>query len=171
MTKSNLKSNLKNISLVLSIMVNLVFSGIFVGYVLAGKPIRSFPPHLNWVSDSLSEENFRTLQPLLRENAKRKRQLRHEMRTSQRALETAILIEPFDEQAVTSALKTLQDNTYNLQTNMHEQMIKVMKTLTPQQRKAAFERLNKRLGLSHNKKRQKRQHERHPNSSKPLLGE
>ena len=157
MTK--LKNNIKNLSLAFSLSLNLVFAGIFFGFVLAGKPPRPFPPHLNWVSDSLNEEDRRELRPLIRQHAKRNRHLRHEMRSSQKALETAILIEPFNEQAVTSALESLQENSNNLQTNMHEQMISIMKTLSPDQRKTALNSLKNRLGP------------RHRNRGKPLVEE
>jgi uncharacterized membrane protein len=141
-----IKSNKKfiNTFLIVSLSLNLFLGGIVIGNLVFGKPNRPFPPHLNWITERLNEDDRREIRPLMREHAMNTRPLRKAMRESQKNFVSALMAEPFDEAAVTKATEELQSHSANLQSNMHKQMIKLMRNMTPLQRKNAINQLENR---------------------------
>ncbi|MFT7688542.1 MAG: Spy/CpxP family protein refolding chaperone [Candidatus Azotimanducaceae bacterium] len=141
---ANRKNKLINVSLILSLAFNLFLGGILIGNFMFGNAARPFPPHLKWVTESLQDDARRDFRPLMREHAIQTRPLRKALRASQQDFIAAMVSEPFDEAVILKATKALENNSSNLQNNMHEQMIKLMKNMTPEQRKKAINQLKKR---------------------------
>ena len=138
-----------NILLITSLALNLFLGGIFIGNLIFGKSSRPFPPHLKWITESLHDDARRELRPLMREHAISTRPLRRALRESQKEFITALVAEPMDELAISKATKDLQEHSANLQNNMHEQMIKLMRKMTPEQRKKAIDQLKVRRESRH----------------------
>lgn len=133
-----------NIFLILSLALNLFLSGIVIGHFLFGKANRPFPPHLKWITESFNDDVRREFRPLMREHAMNTRPLRKALRESQQNFITALMTEPFNEAAVNKATEELQGHSENLQSNMQKQMVKLMRNMTPEQRKKAISHLKTR---------------------------
>ena len=152
------------IALVCSIAVNLLVIGGIVGHFAAGPGGRPFPSHLGWIVSDLDEETRRSLRPILRGYAENARPLRQEMAQVQKEFEAALTKEPLNEEQITLALHRLQQVSLANQSNLHQQMIGIMKELKPEDRIKALHFMHRREPRMH---RREPRHSRQPGDRAP----
>jgi uncharacterized membrane protein len=123
-----------SISLVLSVALNLLFIGVVAGRFMYGTP-RPMSPHLGWVLRDLDEEARDKLRPIIEDQARTIRPLRHEMREAQKEFRNLLVEDSFDENALQESLSHLRRASEEYQSGMHHQMLMVLKDLEPEQRR------------------------------------
>ena len=128
------------IILVCSITINLLLiGGIGTHFAfVSGSFGRPFPSHLGWIASTLDEDTQEKLRPILLGYAEKARPARREMAQAQQLFESALRKDPLNEAEITLALNQLQRISLVNQTNMHQQMIAIMRVLKPEERKKAL---------------------------------
>ncbi len=66
------------------------------------------------------------------------REQRRELRSLQRSVLEVISADPYNEQSVSRELEKLRQLSAELQTSMHQQMLKNLRKMTPEERSFAF---------------------------------
>ncbi len=132
------------IALICSVAVNLLVVGGIVGHFVSGPGSRPFPSHLGWMVSDLDEDTRKNLRPILREYAEHARPLRREMARAQKEFEAALTKEPLDDEEVQRALEKLQQVSSANQSNLHLQMISIMRGLKPEERVRALRYMHRR---------------------------
>ena len=132
------------IALVCSVAANLLVIGGIIGHFVSGPNSRPFPSHLGWMVSDLDEDTRKILRPILRQYAEHARPLRREMAEAQKKLEAALTREPLDDDQVQRALDKLQRVSSANQSNLHMQMISIMRELKPEERVRALHYMHRR---------------------------
>ena len=135
---TNKRTKVLALLLGISVLVNLLVIGSIIGFKYKSHRARPFPIHSGWITRHLDEDKRQQLKPVVRAHVMKTRPLRKEMRKARKALEAAILSEPMDLEKAAAAARTLQTLTVEVQTSMHEHMIKIMSELSPEERKRAL---------------------------------
>lgn len=128
------------IVLILSIGLNLVLVGVFIGRMVFGPGER---PPFAWALTEISDETRGKVRGHLRDLRVETRPLRAEHRNAQASLREALNQEPLDEQQVRQAFSRLRTTTGSMQAAMHDQMILILKELTPEERKTVYRMLSR----------------------------
>jgi Spy/CpxP family protein refolding chaperone len=145
------------IALLVSVTLNLLVAGAVIGHFLRGAPEPRFPGHLGRVMEKIDPEQQAVMKEQFRAFRREGRQLHQDMRQKQRELTKSILAEPFDEESARQGFAQLRQSGAAIQTQMHEQMISVMKNLGPKQRARLIRRLQQEGKEGRNRREQDRQ--------------
>jgi uncharacterized membrane protein len=139
------------ITLIISATLNLMVAGAVLGHFLKGGPEPRFPGHLGRVLENIDPVQRDALKVQFADFRQDGRKLHREMRQQQRELTRIILEQPFDEASAREGFAQLRQRGNAIQTQMHEQMIIVMRNLNPEQRARLIKRINKaqRGGAAH----------------------
>ena len=152
------------ILLICSFAINLLLAGGVAGHFLSRQGLQGpfSQPHLPRLIRSLDSETREKLKPLVRQHSRALMPQRRDLHRAQQEFNEAILSEPFDETSVKQAVSRLQVASESFQTQMHEQMIAVMKRLTPEQRQRALRGSHQRQMRNHEARHRQRSHDREP---------
>jgi uncharacterized membrane protein len=121
-------------ALVFSLAINLLFIGALAGRMLNRQHAGPMPRHLSWMLRDLDPRIRQQLLPQMQNYAEKARPLHKSILQAQGKLRAALATEPFDEEALTSALSELQMTSNGLQTSMHKEIVTLAKQLGPEQR-------------------------------------
>lgn len=141
------------IGLVVSIGANIGLVGFLAGRATA---IDLGPRGLNpmfgvaRILPELSQARHDALQPLIREHMHRVRPSIRDIRNAQRALNAAILAEPFDRSALESALARFREHLAQSQVASHAAFVELVAALTPAERKLLVDAM--RRGPRHHRR-------------------
>ena len=132
------------IALVISLAVNLLFIGAMAGRISSGVPLsRPFPPHLGWVLRHVDADTRRSLEPQLKQLARKSIPKRRQLKQSQQAVTELLLQDPLDTAALASSMDELRRYSSESQKEMHRSLIAIMGKLDPEQRKQVMDQLNR----------------------------
>ena len=138
--------------LVVSLAINLLIVGGLIGFRLQDQgPGRPMPSHLRWLVHNLDDDAKRQILPLMKTYAEESAPLRRKLRNAREAFIDSMTQEPLNDTKIETAISELQQTTTELQTNMHRQMIDIMKQLDPSDRQRALKFLQRRG--SHDRRR------------------
>lgn len=149
---SNGRSRLFNIILVCSLAINLLLVGGIIGRVAFGPPRPPMLDHLGWMVRNLDKRTRRALRPELETHARTVMPLRREMRAAQRQFESALTQPTLDEKQLDAALERLRAASDAYQQSMHEEMVVILRKMSPDERKRFVHFLRHRPDIHHNER-------------------
>lgn len=118
--------------LVFSMGLNMLFVGVVVGRHLLGmSPDRV---HFEWMTQEVSEETRRKLRSTVREHMQESLSVRIKLRKAQHQLRSAVTTDEYVEADVVARLAEVRRASVDLQESMHEQMVKNLRELSPEER-------------------------------------
>ena len=118
--------------LVFSMGLNMLFVGVVVGRHLLGmSPDRA---HFEWMTQEVSEETRRKLRSTVREHMQESLSVRIKLRKAQHQLRSAVTTDEYVEADVVARLAEVRRASVDLQESMHEQMVKNLRELSPEER-------------------------------------
>jgi uncharacterized membrane protein len=118
--------------LVFSMGLNMLFVGVVVGRHLLGmSPERA---HFEWMTQEVSEETRRKLRSTVREHMQESLSVRIKLRKAQHQLRSAVTTDEYVEADVVARLAEVRRASVDLQESMHEQMVKNLRELSPEER-------------------------------------
>ena len=118
--------------LVFSMGLNMMFVGVVVGRHLFGMfPDRA---HFEWMTQEVSEETRRKLRSTVREHMQESLSVRIKLRKAQHQLRSAVTTDEYVEADVVARLAEVRRASVDLQESMHEQMVKNLRELSPEER-------------------------------------
>jgi uncharacterized membrane protein len=124
--------------LVVSLAINLLFAGIVAGRMV-------FPAaHLGWMMQELDDETRRSLRESFREHRRDSGAARSDLKTAQQHLHDLIGRTEFHEPAVISALAEVRSASTDYQAIMHQQMVKTLGQMKPEDRLKVYRFLSSR---------------------------
>lgn len=122
--------------LIFSISLNLLSLGIVIGRHVSDRPPER--DHFQWMMHETSNETRKRIKASTRHHMEATREQRRELRSLQRSVLEVISAEPYNEQSVSRELEKLRQLSAELQTSMHQQMLKNLRKMTPEERSFAF---------------------------------
>ena len=117
---------------IFSIGLNLVFVGVLVGRHIFGiPPVR---PHFDWMMNDVSEETRSKIRTSMVEHMRASRPARRDLRGAQNQLHAAISADNYVEADVVAGLSEVRRASALLQKTMHEQLVRNLEHLEPEER-------------------------------------
>ncbi|MBV1877566.1 MAG: periplasmic heavy metal sensor [Pseudomonadales bacterium] len=145
-TRSKKKQRLLTILLAISLALNLLIAGAFIGFQLRrNHHERPMPQHMRWITRSLDENTRRVLIPIIESYAETTRPLRHDLHQARRNFSQAITQPNLNDEQITHASDELQQASHQMQSNMHLQLVVIMKQLSAEERMKAMQFLQRRV--------------------------
>ncbi len=140
------KSKALLLILILSVGVNLFLVGGIV-YRVSFQPQfgpRPMPRNVSWLIRDLAEERQSELQPFLENTRAESDKLRREMFSAQRRVNELMTSSEFNSDELETAFTALRSSSDAYQAFSHRQTVEILSRLTPTERHAALEFLQRR---------------------------
>jgi uncharacterized membrane protein len=145
------------IALAVSLTLNLLVIGVIIGRISAeAASQRPFPPQMGWLIRHADPELRQSITPRLRQFHKESKALRRQVQQAQKQVQTAILSDSFDADALQDDFTELRRLSGESQAMMHAAMIDILGEMDANQRKIILENLNR------NWRREMRDHDKRP---------
>jgi len=132
------------IALAVSLTLNLLIIGAILGRISTGAASqRPFPPQMGWLVRHADAELRQSLAPRLKLFHRESEALRRQVRRAQKRVQTAILDESFDADALQVNFTELRRLSGESQAMMHAAMIDILGEMDANQRQQVLESLNR----------------------------
>jgi uncharacterized membrane protein len=125
-------------ALALSLTVNLVIAGVFIGRV--SRPGPPAEPPMAWAAEELSPQLRSEIRQRMRDRLPRVQPLRGEMRDAMETVRRLAEAEAFDAPAMRQALARLREAESAYQIFMHEEVLGLAASMSPEARRALLRR-------------------------------